>query len=373
MSEPLIPFVKLPEIPLSFLAHVPLLGEYIDASDPPSIKPFGTLVALGVYLGTSQAMRRARERGYDPRLMSDYLFWAVATGFVVSHILDAVFYHPATVARNPLYLLKIWDGLSSYGGFVGAVIGSLAWKYYRRQKVLGYIDLTVSGMPLAWVLGRAGCSVVHDHPGILSNHLLAVRFPPRALAADVEWIYWGPPYVGRLDLGLLEMLLTIPLAIAVAVLWRRERHRPDGYYIAVVCMAYPPVRFLLDFLRVGPESAVLGADPRYGGLTPAQWAGFALFVTAVVVFLRMRKLPPTVAVPATAAEGAGEGASEPPSARARPSGPPAQGRDSDGGRDSDAGRAEPDRSASGSADDVSPGDGAPPSSAAADDDPPSVR
>ena len=308
MSEPLIPFVKLPEIPLSFLAHIPLVGDWIDAADPPSIKPFGTLVALGVYLGTTQAMRRARERGYDLRLMSDYVFWTVATGFVISHVLDAIFYHPAAVVRNPLYLLKIWDGLSSYGGFIGAVVGSLAWKFYRREKVLGYIDITVSGMPLAWVFGRMGCSVVHDHPGLLSNHWLAVRFPPRSMMSSVEWLYWGPPYIGRFDLGFLEMVLTIPLAVAVAWLWRRKIQRPDGYYIAVVCMAYPPVRFLLDFLRVGPESAITGADPRYGGLTPAQWASILLFATAVLVFRHMRNKERALA--AAAAGGAGSASGE---------------------------------------------------------------
>jgi phosphatidylglycerol:prolipoprotein diacylglycerol transferase len=224
---------------------------------------------------------------------------------VISHVLDAIFYHPETVARNPLYLLKIWDGLSSYGGFAGAVVGSLAWKLYRRQKVLGYIDITVSAMPLAWVFGRAGCSVVHDHPGILSDSWIAVRFPPQHMVRQVEWLHFGPPYIGRLDLGLLEFLLTIPLAVAVWLLWRRKLHRPDGYYIAVVCLSYTPIRFLLDFFRVGPDAAVLGADPRYGGLTPAQWASMILFVTAAVVFRHMRNIERAEAgAPATDAEAA---------------------------------------------------------------------
>ena len=42
--------------------------------------------------------------------------------------------------------------------------------------------------------------------------------------------------------------------------------------------------------NVRADLVVLGADPRYGGLTPAQWASFLMFVTAVAVFLRMRKL-----------------------------------------------------------------------------------
>lgn len=290
MSEPLFPWITAPQIPLAFLQHIPLLGDLIDPRDPPSIKPFGTLVAIGVYVGAGQVLRRARERGYDLKMVSDYLFWTVASGFVLSHVFDALTYHPQTVMQNPLYLLKIWDGLSSYGGFFGAIVGSLAWRWYRGQPILGYIDLTVSGMPLAWVFGRSGCSVVHDHPGILSDSMLAVRFPPPGVARSVEWVHWGPDYVGRFDLGLLELLCTIPIAIGVAVLWRRGgKDQPDGYFIGVICTAYPPVRFLLDFLRVGADSAVLGADPRYGGLTPAQWASFVLFALGAYHLYVVRK------------------------------------------------------------------------------------
>lgn len=296
MSGPLIPYVQLPEIPLTFLRHLPLLGELVDPKHPPSIKPFGTLVALGVYFGTLLAMKRAKERGHDPKETSDFLFWTVATGFVLSHMLDAVTYHPDTVLRDPLYLIKIWDGLSSMGGFIGAVVGAYAWKLYRRKPILELVEMAVYGMPLAWVFGRTGCSVVHDHPGILSDAWFAVRFPLR-----------GGGYVGRLDLGLIEMVLTIPLAVAMQVLWKRRPNRPVGFYIAVVCLYYAPIRFVLDFLRVPSDEAILGADERYVGLTPAQWATFAMLATGIYFALKLRKgtaapLPAAAAVaPASAA------------------------------------------------------------------------
>jgi phosphatidylglycerol:prolipoprotein diacylglycerol transferase len=285
-------------------------------------------------------------------------------------VLDAIFYHPSTVARNPLYLLKIWDGLSSYGGFVGAVVGSLAWGYYRRQKVLGYIDITVSAMPLAWVFGRAGCSVVHDHPGVLSDFWLAVRFPPHELMKSVEW---GPPFVGRFDLGFLEFLLTIPLAVAVAVLWRRKLDRPNGYYISVVCLAYAPVRFVLDFLRLGADAPVLGGDPRYGGLTPAQWASAALFATAAVVLVRMYRTPPS-SEPALAAAGpvADEPPADEPPADEPPADEPAASTPPAGAPSAPSSDSAHEPASSGPAE-AGPGAGAPAAERVERDDPPSTR
>lgn len=267
---PLIPYLTLPEIPLSFLRYIPILGDSINPAHPPSIKPFGTLVALGVYIGSIVAARHAKERGLDPRKMGEYIFWVVAAGFIGGHMLDAIFYHPARVARDPLYVFMLWDGLSSYGGFTGAMIGAASWRFYRRERILGYSECINSAFPLAWVFGRAGCSVVHDHPGKLSDAWYAVRYP------------LGEGYIGRLDLGLYECLLTIPLAVAFLILWRRKPSRPLGFYTGVMCIAYAPVRFFLDFLRVEEGTdPILGADPRYGGLTPAQWASFGLVALGI--------------------------------------------------------------------------------------------
>ena len=102
MSGPLIPYIQLPEIPLSFLSYLPLIGEKIDLADPPTIKPFGTLVAFGVYLGSVIALRRARERGLDTKKLNDFIFWSIGMGFVGAHVLDSIFYYPDKVAKNPL-------------------------------------------------------------------------------------------------------------------------------------------------------------------------------------------------------------------------------------------------------------------------------
>jgi phosphatidylglycerol:prolipoprotein diacylglycerol transferase len=282
VAGPLIPYITLPELSLAFL-HLqdwPLVGDLVDPQKPPSIKPFGALVALGVYIGSVVAMRRARQRGLDQNKMNRFIFWVVGLGFVGAHLLDAIFYHPARVARDPLYLFALWDGLSSYGGFIGAIFGAFAYRFRFREKILPMCEVICSAFPLAWVFGRAGCSVVHDHPGRVSDAWFAVRYPLQGVAGD--------GVVGRFDMGLYECVLTIPLAIAFWWLWRRRPLRPVGFYIGIMCVAYAPVRFLLDFLREREGAGLVGGDPRYGGLTPAQWACFGLLALGIW-FLRLAR------------------------------------------------------------------------------------
>lgn len=302
MAGPSIPYVALPELPLGILgdilSKIPLLGD-IFSGQRASIKPFGALVTLGVYIGSIVAVRHARERhaavvarvaGARPQLvelaielrqrqMNSYILWIVGIGFIGGHVFDAIFYHPDRLSYDPLYIIKLWDGLSSYGGFLGAIIGAFSWRYRFKENILGFSEAVNSAFPLAWVFGRAGCSVVHDHPGRFSSSFLAVCYPSGV--EPPSWLNWcndSFKWVGRFDLGFLEFLLTIPLAAAFLLLWRRSPHRPLGFYTGWMCVLYAPVRFVLDFLR---DTHDVGGDPRYGGLTPAQYASVGLLLAGV--------------------------------------------------------------------------------------------
>lgn len=256
VAAPLFPYVTIPEltlVPRGFFGDFP--------SVPLSIKPFGALVATGVYLGAYLTLKRARRLGLSEKVMSSFIAWVVGLGFVGGHVLDEVFYYPARLVEDPWSLLRLWDGLSSFGGFTGAFIGMLIWRARYRVPALPYADNVMAMLPVGWVFGRAGCATAHDHPGVLSDSWLAVRYPGGA----------------RFDLGLLEMLLTVPLVIAF--LWLARKPRPWGFFAGIACTAYAPIRFALDFLRErnGVPGDVHGAiDPRYFFLTPAQWECFAL-------------------------------------------------------------------------------------------------
>ncbi len=265
----MLPYIDLPKLHLG----------------PIPIQWFGLLVATAVIIGTTLARWRAGKLGIDRDKLDSFISWMLVGGFVGAHVLDSLFYHPDEVLRRPWSLLFLWEGLSSFGGFAGAVLGIFAWKKWRGkgQPVLQLIDLIASVFPIAWIFGRAGCAVVHDHPGKLASagNWLAVAFPE------------GPRY----DLGLLEMFFAVFLSIVVALTWRRRWK--TGFYITLVSLFYAPVRFALDFLRIHEGS---GSDPRYFGLTPAQYACIALFGFGLVMAVRTVGSPaPPIEPPAPAA------------------------------------------------------------------------
>jgi phosphatidylglycerol:prolipoprotein diacylglycerol transferase len=268
------------------------------------------------------ANRRARQRGFDLEQLNSFITWMLVCGFVSGHMLDELLYDPHRLVEPVVLngvrlpgvfsLLMLWAGLGSFPGFIGAAIGVTLWKYfdYRPREpggrpwfvrnrparpILPFCDLILSVFPVAWVFGRSGCSSVHDHPGALASGYapLAVEFPSaipsvtdgpgvHTSLGPLTFIHGLHP---RYDLGLLELMYTILLASLIALTWRKRV--ATGTYVAVTCLAYSPVRFMMDFLRIRDVS---GADPRYAGLTPAQWACFAMFVFGLVMAFYVRHL-----------------------------------------------------------------------------------
>jgi len=256
---------------------------------PIPIHWFGILVVIGIYVGSILARWRAKKIGMNLDVLESFITWMLVSGFVCSHVLDSIFYHPQEVLRRPWSLIFIWEGLSSYGGFIGALIGVLLWKRYRGQgqSIFAMCDLILSVFPVAWIFGRMGCSVVHDHPGRLVEH--------------ATWFTVAYPDGPRYDLGLLEMFVAVGISLVCMSLWRFKTR--TGTYVALTALLYAPIRFYLDFFRVQDQA---GADPRYFHFTPAQWACVALFGFGVVVAILVAtgKAPTFVPPPAKAAAAA---------------------------------------------------------------------
>lgn len=227
------------------------------------VNGFGLLVAIGIVFGQWVMRRRGAALGLDDDKVWTMIASVVVAGIVVGHLYDVFAYQTHTPLSWSL-ILNPTLGLSSFGGYMGATIGCLAWCRLNHQPVLPYADSCAYGFPFGWTLARLGCFAVHDHPGALTTFFLGVQYPNGT----------------RHDLGLYEAIWSFLISIVFFVLARTNPKRPVGTYLAVLLLSYGPTRFLLDFLRAAD---VAGADPRYAGLTGAQYLSLLLFAIGVLV------------------------------------------------------------------------------------------
>lgn len=250
---------------------------------PLSIHAFGGLVAVALLLGLRLTTRRAGRQGLDEGVTERMAWYAVGFGVVGAHLFSVLTYFPDRLTEDPWLLVRLWENLSSTGGFLGGAVG--IWVYFRfREPQLSstrkwrHLNAVAFSLPFAWAVGRLACTFAHDHPGRVTHFFLARSLESKAGREYIAYVYGEagrlvelPPPVELAgmafhDLGWYEFLY-LALVMVPLFLWLDRRERQPGFWVCAFILLYVPVRFLLDFLRVG--------DTRYVGLTPAQWAALA--------------------------------------------------------------------------------------------------
>jgi phosphatidylglycerol:prolipoprotein diacylglycerol transferase len=238
--------------------------------EQPSLGPFhlfGALVAAAVLVGTWAIRKKAIEDHLDPEVAGQLIFWGLVAGFIGAHLVDRFVYFPEETFENPITILKVWQGISSFGGILGGTLGCIL---FIRKVGMGsirwrYMDGIAYCFTFGWIFGRLGCFVAFDHPGTPTDFFLG---------------QYNASGVKIHNLGLYEALYFIPLA-AITYLLARKPLRAPGFYVALLCLAYTPVRFFYDSLRV--------VDVRYLGLTPGQWSSVAMFALGLWVVSGLKK------------------------------------------------------------------------------------
>jgi len=217
---------------LTVIPYLPL------PSLPFGLRSFGILLTLSVIVNHLVLVRRAKVLGLGSAGAIEV--WAIGT---------------ALAAMGGAYGAGLFasgaGSLSSAGGFVGAGLGLVGLALALRMPLLAAADAVAYAFPFGWFVARAACALAHDHPGRLSQSAFAVRFPAGA----------------RFDLGLLEWFAMPPL-IALVIVVSRNTSR-SGKVVGALSVSYGILRFFLDFLRAEDWPGL--SDPRFSGLTAAQW------------------------------------------------------------------------------------------------------
>jgi phosphatidylglycerol:prolipoprotein diacylglycerol transferase len=279
-----LPYFDIPtfDIPIPFVGHLP-------------IQPFGMLVATGVLIGAEICRRYSLKYGVDDDDLRKLTGLVVITGFVGAHVFDVLAYNRDEMAEDPLLMLKLWHGISSYGGFIGGGVGLAVVVWYKRLRTGLVFDTIGVGLILGFTIGRIGCTIVHDHIGAATDFSLGFDYPHAALEARrLLGEFPGAGAITRAhNLGFYELMYLILVDILVLTLaFKRKKPFPAGFLAVLITALYAPVRFFLEFLRLS------SSDPRYLGFTFAQWMSITVFgisLVAAATLIRKGKPAPLTA------------------------------------------------------------------------------
>ena len=228
---------------------------------------WGILVSLGFLVGMVVVYFELKKKKLDASRVYDLAFWIILFALVGSRMLY-VLENISVYLSSPFDILKLWQGgMSVYGGFIGATLAAVIYLKRHKLDFWQYADAVIFGLPLGLFIGRLGCFLIHDHPGVKTNFFLGVAYPDGV----------------RYDLGLCLSINGLILFLFFLILHRREWF--SGFYVATFAIWYGVARFFLDFLRARD---LIGTDPRYFGLTLAQYLSIVLFATGCMLFYKLK-------------------------------------------------------------------------------------
>lgn len=217
------------------------------------IRYYGLAYLLG-FLGAAWLLRRYHRAGRSPldgNGIADLMFALVLGVFVGGRVGYFVLYQPATLLRDPLALVRVWEGgMASHGGFLGVTV-ALAWFARSRGPSLRQLgDLIVTTAPLGLLLGRLANFLNGELWGRISDVPWAMVFSATG----------GGPHP-RHPSQLYEAALEGALLLTY-VQWRFWRTdvaiRQPGRLTGEFLIAYALVRALGELFREPDAALILG-------------------------------------------------------------------------------------------------------------------
>jgi len=243
-------------------------------------------------------LRVLSRRGYldlPEAALGDFVTWVALFGVMVGGRLGYVLFYKPEMLRDPLSILRVWEGgMSSHGGIIGVVVFTLIYSRRRKLPWTNPGDNLCVVAPVGLFLGRMANFINGELYGRITSVSWAVQFPKemfdagngdqasRALAA----VQQVDPSIKSLD-SIIEAVRTNPRvadalrpilsprhpsqiyeallegAVLFAILWfvRTRFRTPNGFITGLFLICYSVLRIIVENFRE-PDAPLVGMFTR---------------------------------------------------------------------------------------------------------------
>lgn len=266
----------------------------IQFSESFGIRYYGLAYLLG-FVAAALLLRAYQKAGRSPLspMASIDLVFALVVGVIIGGRLGFfVLYQPHVLLRDPVALVRLWEGgMASHGAFIGVTIALWWFARSRRISMLRLGDLIATTAPVGLFFGRIANFINGELWGRVTNVPWAVIFPQSA-PPGTRPILIEPRHPSQLYEAGLEGLLL--LAIFQFRFWKTDVvNRTPGRLAGEFLIAYALVRIFGEQFRE--------ADPNvpsiFGLNAGAFYSIFLIAAGAAVIALARRAAPREPAPP----------------------------------------------------------------------------
>lgn len=240
-------------------------------------------------------LRVLARRGYTQlraEQVGDFITWAALFGVMVGGRLGYVIFYRPEMLRDPLSIVRVWEGgMSSHGGMIGLIVFTFwyAWRHKLSWTNLG--DNLVVVAPAGLFFGRCANFINGELYGRLTSVHWAMLFPKELLdraneaeaeravtaamridprltspEAIVETLHTNPQIkeairpilTPRHPSQIYEALLEGVVLFMILWLVRTRTRQPDGVLTGLFFVCYAIFRIVVEYFREPDASLIAG-------------------------------------------------------------------------------------------------------------------
>lgn len=254
--------------------NLPLVGsvEYL------TIYTYGVLVALAFLAGLVFVYFEAKRVGESPQEITNLVFYVIIAAIIGSRVVYVLVVEPASILKNPLVLIKVWEGgLVFYGGLIGAILVSLYYVWRHHLNYWKITDIFAPAIPLGHAFGRMGCFMAgccHGRPS--PDAWWSLKFPSGVGS-------FAPPDIPLYPTQLIEAGFN--LLVFVGLFLFRKHKRFQGQVLAVYLIIYAILRSIIELYRGDAERGFVVDET----LSTSQFISIIMVVFAAGIWIVNRK------------------------------------------------------------------------------------
>lgn len=278
--------INFPNLHLSF-AHV---GQSVTIFGFP-IAYYGICIALGMLLGVSLILFRARKAGESQDDFLDICIYTIIFSVIGARLYYVIFRWDA-YRDNPLDILNIRQGgLAIYGGVLAGIFTAYIMCRIKRLAFWKAADIIIPGLVVGQILGRWGNFFNREVFGQYTDQLLAMELPLNAVRSmdDIteemlahSRVVEGVTYVQVHPTFLYESLWNLLLLFFLLFMTKRKRF--DGELFLYYLFFYGLGRFWIEGMRTD-QLKMIGWDVPVSMVV----AAVLMIISAAVYFWKRKE------------------------------------------------------------------------------------
>lgn len=275
---------------------------------PLALRWYGLMYLFGfaafLLLGNWRA--RDQQSGWSPEQVWDLMFYGVFGVVVGGRLGFALFYGWETLLRDPLWVIRLWEGgMSFHGGLLGVLAATAIYAVKKKRAFLSVTDFAAPLVPLGLGFGRLGNFVNAELPGRVTDLPLGVHFPCDAVRGLSVSCYGQFEAVAR-HVSSLYQAVTEGLVLFALLWWYARKPRAAGQVSGLFLLGYGGLRLVTEFVREpDPDKGFVA----FGWLTMGQALSLPMAVLGAALLCsaalreRLARFPIQSAAPAAARRG----------------------------------------------------------------------